>query len=296
MQPFRTILFPTDFSQAALEMVPYVKETAQRFNGHVTVLNAFDLVRDYILAPPLEGSCESERAAAIPYVPALRELREQREQQLEEFTRAHFAGTHHSTTIEDGDPATIIEWVAHRESTDLIMMPTKGLGKFRRLLVGSVTAKVLHDVKCPVFTSAHEPGLFLAPPNGYHSILCAVGFNEETDVILEAASFFARVYAARLCLMHIEALSPRQQGRQEAVHLIRQALDRASNAEAGERQLEAKVRVLDAELPEGIRRVAMEEKADLVVVGRGHQKGNFSRMWSHLYTIIRESLCPVLSV
>lgn len=56
------------------------------------------------------------------------------------------------------------------------------------------------------------------------------------------------------------------------------------------------MRVLDAELPEGIRRVAVEEKADLVVVGRGHQSGNFSRIWSNLYTIIRESPCPVLSV
>jgi nucleotide-binding universal stress UspA family protein len=56
------------------------------------------------------------------------------------------------------------------------------------------------------------------------------------------------------------------------------------------------VRVLDASVPEGIRRTAMEEAADLVVVGRGRVKGALARLWSPLYTIIRESPCPVLSV
>lgn len=39
-----------------------------------------------------------------------------------------------------------------------------------------------------------------------------------------------------------------------------------------------------------------EEEAELLIVGRGHAMESFSRAWSHLYTIIRESSCPVLSV
>jgi nucleotide-binding universal stress UspA family protein len=71
---------------------------------------------------------------------------------------------------------------------------------------------------------------------------------------------------------------------------IRRALNRYANGS------KADVRLLDASVPEGIRRAAMEEKADLVIVGRGHEKGTLSRMWSALYGIIRESPCPVLSV
>ena len=63
-------------------MVPYVTEMAQRFGAIVTVLNAFNLVSDYVLAPRLEGTCDSE-PTAIPYTPALQELRKQREQRLE---------------------------------------------------------------------------------------------------------------------------------------------------------------------------------------------------------------------
>jgi nucleotide-binding universal stress UspA family protein len=56
------------------------------------------------------------------------------------------------------------------------------------------------------------------------------------------------------------------------------------------------IRILDGELSEVICRAAREVGADLVIVGRGHARGRFAQMWSHLYTIIRDSPCPVLSV
>ena len=48
-----------------------------------------------------------------------------------------------------------------REQMDLIVMPTHGYGPFRRFILGSVTAKVLHDADCPVMTGVH---LEEAPP------------------------------------------------------------------------------------------------------------------------------------
>ena len=35
------------------------------------------------------------------------------------------------------------------------VMPTRGLGSFRQALLGSVTAKVLYDSRCPVLTGPH---------------------------------------------------------------------------------------------------------------------------------------------
>jgi nucleotide-binding universal stress UspA family protein len=54
--------------------------------------------------------------------------------------------------------------------------------------------------------------------------------------------------------------------------------------------------VVGDDVPEGIRLAAIEESADLVIVGRGHHRGAVSRLWSDLYRIVRESPCPVLSV
>ena len=292
--PLRRILFPVDFSEATTAMVPYVVEIAQRFDATVTLLNAFNLVTDYSLAPGIEGTDDSD-PAAIPYAPALRELRRQREQDLEEFSQTQFSSVNRATRIEDGDPAKVIEWVAQTENTDLIMMPTKGAGRFRRFLLGSITAKILHDLRCPVLTSAHEPDRTLPAPTGYRSILCAVELNPEADVAFKTAALLAQAYGARICLLHVERSLPLHRG-QPLAQSIRQAFEKAVSIAGIKIGVETTVRILDASVTEGIRRIAIEEAADLVVVGRGHERGNLSRIWSHLYTIIRESPCSVLSV
>jgi hypothetical protein len=72
------------------------------------------------------------------------------------------------------------------------------------LLLGSVTAKVLHDVTCPVLTSAHEPQPTLTASDGLQSILCAVALSSQSDAVFRAAGFLAQAYGARICLLHIE--------------------------------------------------------------------------------------------
>jgi hypothetical protein len=71
------------------------------------------------------------------------------------FLQDEFAGVLLSRVLVEGDPATEIVNHAKNERIDLIMMPTHGHGPFRALLLGPVTAKVLHDAECPVRTTAH---------------------------------------------------------------------------------------------------------------------------------------------
>jgi nucleotide-binding universal stress UspA family protein len=74
---------------------------------------------------------------------------------LEDFLSAALHHLRVKRTLLEGDPAPrIVEWAA-RENPDLIMMATHGCGPFRRLLLGSVTAKVLHDTDRLVWTGVH---------------------------------------------------------------------------------------------------------------------------------------------
>lgn len=294
MMPFRRILFPVDFSNATTAMAPAVKEIAQRFDSTVTLLTAFNLVREYNLAPNVENTFDSE-PAAIPYSQALQKLRDRRKQRLEEFARTHFSNISHSLMIEDGDPAMVIEWAARHENTDLIMIPTRGLGLFRCLLLGSVTAKVLHDVNCSVLTSPHNSDPVLTPLSGYRSIICAVELNSQADEVFRAAGLLAQTYGARICLLSIEPISG-ENARQSTPQSVKRAFERALGSDGPGVGADTSVRIMGAEFPEGVRRIATEESADLVVVGRGHSRGIFSRAWSHLRSIIRESPCAVLSV
>lgn len=240
MKPIRTILFPTDFSLAVTEMVPYATEMAKRFSSNVIVLHAFDAVRDYVLASSYEATCGSE-PIVIPYTDTLQEFRNERQDRLEQFAKDQFQAVDHTARIVDGDPASVIELVARHENVDLIVMPTRGLGKFRRLLLGSVTAKVLHDISCPMLTSAHEPDPALAPTSGYRSIVCAVDLNQEMDTILKAAAFFAQTYGAMLCLVHMESARSLEHDEEALAESVRHAFQRALYADGRKPQVDVKV-------------------------------------------------------
>jgi len=97
MMPFQKILFPVDFSQAVIDLAPSVAEMAARFGAAVTVLNAFNLVRNYSLAPSADDLWDAE-FVPIPYSAALQKLRDLRVRRLEEFARTHFSNTSPSTT------------------------------------------------------------------------------------------------------------------------------------------------------------------------------------------------------
>jgi len=285
---FKSILFPVDFSTASKAMAPYVREMARLFAAKVVVLHSFNFVQGYNLASRLDPACELA-PLPVPYVSSVARLREQEAEQLHAFAREEFPGEHYRTVMSDGDPAAVIEAVAQRDGVDLIMMPTSGAGIFRRLLMGSATAKILHDVSCAVFTSVHQSGAVAPAHIAFRVIVCAVDLNKDTGAILRAAGEFAQACGARFSTLHMTGGRPQEYGESRDRAAL-EALARKSSATRGA------VRFLDEDVAEGIRRAAIEESADLVIVGRGHERGTISRLWSDLYRIVRESPCPVLSV
>jgi nucleotide-binding universal stress UspA family protein len=282
---FRKILFATDFSESCWAMVPQVQDMARRCNAQVILLHAFYAVHGYNLAECLSPA--SGPGVPVPYVEPVARIRDQNLKRLERL-REQFAGLDCELVMDDGDPAAVIRKITEQEKADLIMMPTRGLGVFRRLVLGSVTAKVLHDVRCAVFTSAHELDSAISRPAGYRRIICAVEFNDEAFVVLQTAEAFAQMSGAHLAIVHI------RQTRWTAPSDGK--TDREINAFSRHIGIDAPVHVLDADVAAGIRRLALEDHADLVVVGRGNDQAAIARLWSDLYEIIRESPCPVLSV
>jgi nucleotide-binding universal stress UspA family protein len=116
--------------------------------------------------------------------------------------------------------------------------------------------------------------------------------------VLRAAWSLASAYRAQLWIVHVVPTPPAYPDIDIDAHT--RQLTEASQARL--RELKAKLgvdaphTVIDALLAEGIHREVVRRKADLLVTGRGHSIGTLSRLWSHLYSIIRDSPCPVLSV
>jgi len=286
MLPFKRILFPVDYSDHCRSVVPFVKEMVEHFSAALTVVHAYG-----VGAPRY-----SELDVVDPEWPKIAQRLE--EQRLRSFVAETFPGQHVDSFLELGEPGHVITNVVQHQGTDLVMMPTHGRGPIRRLLLGSVTAKVLHDISAAVWTGA---GRTEARSDGvsYKSMLCAVDLSEESEVVIRAAIALADSYHARLSLVHVVELPP--PNLDVDFTNFRQDLVDAANFNLW--QLKNKIGIdlphtaVVANLPaDGVCREATEKGADLIVVGRGRSQTAVSRIWSQLYNIVRESPCPVLSI
>jgi len=103
---------------------------------------------------------------------------------------------------EEGDPGSRIVEAARASDIDLIMMPTRGRGSFRAALLGSVTAKVLHDAECAVWTASHtETPEHPASPE-WRNVVCAIDTTPAAPRLIDYAGELARAYGATVHLVH----------------------------------------------------------------------------------------------
>jgi nucleotide-binding universal stress UspA family protein len=219
-------------------------------------------------------------------------------QMLTRFQEIELAHVPVETRLETGDPASIITEVAASVPADLIVMPTHGYGPFRRFILGSVTAKVLHDSACPVWTGVHLEEAPEPDSISIGSVVCGLDLQNGGQVVLEAAAFLAKDMNASLTLVHAvpgsDAIPERLMDCELRRHLKVQARE-TIRALMEEQQIRASVCIDSGEPAAVIRRAAEAYKADLAIIGRGHHAG-LGRLRTHSYSIIRESPCPVLSI
>lgn len=137
-----------------------------------------------------------------------------------------------------------------------------------------------------------------APRIPYQSILCALDDSAEAESVLRAGASIAGVYGAQLWIVHVVPTPPAYPD----VSQVDYTQDLIDASQYHMRELKAKLgvdaphTVINASLADGIYNELVRRKADLLVTGRGHSIGTFSRLWSHLYSMIRDAPCPVLSV
>jgi len=288
MPSFKHILFPVDFSEQVRGIAPYVVAMSRRTGARVTLLHVVEVPTGAYPGWPADAALIS-----------LQDMLRTRQQCVDTALENELRDVPLTRVMREGDPARGIIEYAETEQADLIMMPTHGYGPFRRFLLGSVTAKVLHDVKCPVWTSAHVPQS-PAPPSGYRNVMCAVDLTPKSLPLVQWASSFAHENAAGLKLLHaIPSAEPRAAIDIDGARFRAYLFDTARE-ELAKLQREAGTTwetVLEGgDVAHVVRNAAEQHHADLVVIGRGALHELFGRMRTHVYSVIREAPCPVVSV
>ncbi len=291
MLSIQKILVPVVFTDISRHVVQQAAWLARRFHAEVILLH---------VVTPLSyptGLLESGHEITARDLHA--HVVQLAQKNLDQALRPELDGIAVTRVLLRGDPAREIVETARDRNADLIVMPTRGGGAFYRLLLGSVTAKVLHESHCPVWTGAH---LEEAPAREFsiRRVLCSVELNPHSRHTLSRAAEIAAAVDATLTLIHItDSVEVYGPGGSHVDPVWKEKIVGFAAEEIAQLQSDvgtkAEVIIDSGNVPELLNRAAERTKADVLILG--HIPGR-----SHLgdngegYGIIRESRIPVLSI
>ena len=283
----QNILFPVDFSPSCVAMAPFVKRTASIASARVTLL--------HVLEAPASGF----ELCVRPFPEIEKNHRSVAREKLDAFLTSEFPPENSPRLLWEGDAATAIVRVAGERGFDMIVMPTHA-GVFRRMLLGSTTAKVLNDADCLVYTTQHAETI--SPrPLAHREWVCAIGLSADSERVLRCASQLAETFHGNLSVIH--ALPAAQPGLPVQLDL-EERLQSMETQAARERFRElqravgshARVTIAVGPIKWALTEAARRLQADALVIGRSSQPGAQGRLRDLTYAMVRDAPCPVISV
>jgi nucleotide-binding universal stress UspA family protein len=289
----RKILCPVDTSSFSQRALRHAVALGAWYDAEVVVL----AVRPTVLPPalwltrevavPLEDTSEAGAVAS-----------------LAAFVHCVVGPNHARLQVADGHVVPEILRAASELPADLIVMGTHGLTGFDRLVLGSVTQKVLRKAGCPVLTVPRLAERRPEPPQvRFRTIVCGVDRSAASRRAVGYALSLAQQAGGRLVLVHALEDFGEEEPR-FASHFNTEACWREVEPEI-RRSYEALIsdetrQWCDVEVltPRGksykqILAAAASREADLIVLGTAGWNAPFGTTTSH---VLHEASCPVLVV
>jgi nucleotide-binding universal stress UspA family protein len=307
MIEIQRILCPIDFSDYARHALDHAVALARTYESRITVLHVFPVIPLTAYAPGVPGF------DPIVLTP---ELREQVLVDMKGFIETESApGVPIQPVIREGDPVGEILRQTTDMNADLLVMGTHGRSGFERLLLGSVTEKVLRKASCPVLTvPRRHPDAVPATPVLFKRILCPVDFSDCSLRALEYAISLAQEADAHLTVLHVMGeeldVSPDAYGAIIMNDLESLAGFRKRHEDDARKRLKEAVPEsvaaycsVETMVSRGVKpgreilRVAAEQRTDLIVIGvQGRGAANLMFFGSTTNHVVREATSPVLTI
>lgn len=298
MVELRRILCPVDFSDVSRHAFDHAVLIAGWYGSHITALHVSNPL--FLLEPPILFA--EFRRPPMPSAADRPELEARLHAWLEP---ARVAGLSSNAVLEEGNnPAAHILECAASLPADLIVIGTHGRGGFERLVLGSVTEKVLRKATCPVLTVPPATTTRKLP---FKRLLCPVDFSESSLAALRFALSIAKESDARLTMVHVfewpsdddlvvEQAFDVPEYRRQREEQTRQQLEALVSAD--ERSWCQPTTMLSYGKPyERILGIAENEEADLIVMGvHGRNAIDMMLFGSTTNQVVRRAVCPVLTL
>jgi nucleotide-binding universal stress UspA family protein len=299
MIAIRHLLCPVDRSEFSRHALRYAVMLAGWYEADVTAIT----VRPVALPPSLW----LEAPASIPT-----EQPEEQERVLasvQAFVREAVGSAPVRIEVVEGAIVPRILDAAVSLPADLIVMGTHGASGFERLLLGSVTEKVLRRARCPVLTvprGVEAPGEPATAP-AFKTIVCGTDFSEASNRAFEYALSLAQEAGGRLVLVHVLESLPEEEPRFSShfnVPEVRRLLEHDARTSLEALVTEQARTWCDVEIVVGhgkagreLLRIATATHADVIVVGvHGRSAADLALFGSTTQHVLRQAPCPVLSV
>jgi nucleotide-binding universal stress UspA family protein len=296
----KSVLLATDLSPASVKPLHHGLAIARHYGARLYIAHVVSAA-PYLMAGPeaLELGCQG----------ACRDV-----QQLQSDLRrdGSLDGLDHEFIVQRGCVWDELQTIILQKQIGLVVVGTHGRRGLEKLILGSVAEEIFREADCPVLTVGphcyREAGVKF--PAETRSYLFATDFSEASLGALPHAISFASRMKARLILLHVVTAGsiPQLAGWNSACEII---LMRENARMTCMRRLEQLV-PCDDEMPietefvvqfgipsEKILQVALDKKADLIIVGlrRSSLAGTISHMpWATAYEIVSGAGCPVLTV
>jgi nucleotide-binding universal stress UspA family protein len=297
MPEIRRILCPTDFSDASRHALDHAVMLAGWYRARITALHVRHPA--FLVEPPV---LLNEFDAPIPTL-------EEAEARLHDWLApVRAAGLHCDVVAVDSSrPAAAIVDTAERTGTDLIALGTHGRSGFERVLLGSVTERVVRTTRCPVITVPPPAAATSSLP--FRRVLCAIDFSEPSLAALELAMSIALESRSALTVLHVIEFPQESQSHVFTTLPFDMDAYRAAVQADATRRLNSLVpdevreycqpvtKITTGKAYEQILHVASDGHADLIVLGvHGRNALGLMLFGSTTNQVIRRATCPVLTL
>ena len=294
---FKNILCATDFSDFSNHTIGYGVALAKEFEAklfvsHVIDLSSVAIYGEFQLDPVGQQNRIVEDAAA----------------QLKELTGDQPISWEPLITV--GKPADEISRAVAEKDIDLVITATRGRAGLKRIILGSVTERLMRTLTCPLLVVNSPEHKFVSAADQaikIKKILVGCDFSPDSGQALKHALSLAQEFQAELHLAHViepptqpdlhkEDTPVSEEIQQDYRDLLTRKLKEMVPAEA-RLWCTPQTGLLEGQPYEEIVAYAESKNIDMIVLGvRGHGLVKTLFLGSTTDRVVRRSPCPVLSV
>ena len=280
----KKILVPVDFSEASKKAVTYGVSLALEFKARLVLAH---------IAPYDTVAYEGAKEHLLQLIPA--DYRDWFDYEI---------------VVKSGEVRQEILGIVQDTEIDLVVMGSRGRSYFERMLLGSVTERMLRKLNVPILTVSHldpDKEIHTAEPVPLRRLVYATDLTEGSETGLEFSIRLARGLDARLTVVHvIQPMDAAMRSIETAAFFPDYVGE--IRAQAAERLNRMVALVSDGTVPittvitegvayESINNIATEQNADLIVINL-QSKGRLERvlLGTTAERVIRTATVPVLSL